>query len=858
MKALRLLLHIPLRYRLLGVLGGLALLIAPWAYVMSQAFVFRHIEEQASTEMRADLMYLQRILLLLLRMEHLEHVQSAILSLDSTHEHELTLVTDAAGTIVAATRLDMLQTPWTAHSAEIDPALLGQFATGNPLAVGFSNTGLHLSGYMALCHPGEAPTLRPTQCGFVYTRHQIGARKAAATRGLQAQSLQHGVGGLVAALALWGLVQWTVTQRVERLIWVMQRFITGEQEARVGFTGQDELARLGQAFDRMAQTITESQQESAKQAQRLTALVQVAQRLTRGLTLPTVLQAIAEATAEVFGGEAAFRLLEEHWLVRMGATPAALASMVRERVALGESLSGKVAANGEAMITTDIAADSCIIPEHRQAAQPERLGALLCVPVTLEDRVLGTLHVYREQGYVFTQEDQTLATSLANQAAIAIDSARMFETLQAQTASLAQMNAVLEAEVQERRQAEVLLRERDVRMQAIVETALEGIITIDEQGMIDTYNAAAERLFGYTAAEVVGQNVRMLMPAPFRDEHDAYLERYLRTGERNIIGIGREVEGLRKDGTVFPLALAVSEMQVSGQRMFTGLVSDITMRRQAEETLRQANEALEQRVRERTAALEDANEEVKRFAYIVSHDLRAPLVNLKGFAGELRLAHQVLARALEQASPHFTPQQATEVQRTLTQDIPEALGFIEASVTRMDSLVRAILQLSRLGRRELTIEPLDTTALVQETLQTLAHQIAQRHVQVTVDPLPQVSADRIALAQIFGNLLTNAVHYLEPERPGSIHITAAPQPPGIAFQIRDNGRGMARSDIPRAFEPFRRVGRQDVPGEGMGLAYVRALVRRHGGEITCQSTLGAGTTFTFTIAQPLTGATPHV
>ena len=482
---------------------------------------------------------------------------------------------------------------------------------------------------------------------------------------------------------------------------------------------------------------------------------------------------------------------------------------------------------------------------------------VMCVPVALEDRVLGTLHIYRERGYVFTQDELTLATSLAQQAAIAIENARLFEALQAQTASVQRTNATLEAEIHERQQAEAALREREVRMRAIVETAVEGIITIDEHGRVETYNAAAERLFGYSIDEVVGQNVRMLMPSPYREEHDGYLVHYLRTGERKIIGIGREVVGRRKDGTTFPMSLAVSVMQVGERRMFTGLVSDITPRQQAEEALRQSHEALEQRVRERTAALEEANEEVKRFAYIVSHDLRAPLVNLKGFAGELRLAHQVLEKALQPVLPHLARSQATEVQQTLSQDVPEALDFIEASVTRMDSLVRAVLQLSRLGRRELLLEPLDTAALVQETLQTLAHQIAQHQVHLTVGPLPQIQADRTAMAQTFGNLLSNAVNYLAPGRPGAIAISAEQHPQATIFRIRDNGRGIAPDDMARIFEPFRRVGRQDVPGEGMGLAYVRTLVRRHGGEITCQSTLGVGTTFTFTIAPQPTGDTSH-
>ena len=395
------------------------------------------------------------------------------------------------------------------------------------------------------------------------------------------------------------------------------------------------------------------------------------------------------------------------------------------------------------------------------------------------------------------------------------------------------------------------LRDSEARSTAILQTAVDGIITIDERGIIESFNPAAERLFGYTADEVRGHNISQLMPSPYREAHDGYLARYRQTGEPHIIGIGRDVRGQRRDGTTFPMALAVSEVRLGGRRLFTGIVHDLSVRVQAEEALRQAHDALEQRVQERTAALQEANDDIRRFAYIVSHDLRAPLINLHGFARELRTACTVLTQALPDLVSRLGARQGAAVTRALEEDIPEALSFIETSVTRMDRLIQAILQLSRLGRQELQLEPIATDALVQETLRMLAHQMAQRQVQVTIGPLPIVHADRLSLTQIFGNLLANAVAYLEPNRPGEIAITADQHPGMTVFTVQDNGRGIAADDIPHVFEPFRRVGRQDVPGEGMGLAYVRTLVRRHGGDITCQSTLGVGTTFTFTITHTL-------
>jgi signal transduction histidine kinase len=165
----------------------------------------------------------------------------------------------------------------------------------------------------------------------------------------------------------------------------------------------------------------------------------------------------------------------------------------------------------------------------------------------------------------------------------------------------------------------------------------------------------------------------------------------------------------------------------------------------------------------------------------------------------------------------------------------------------MDNLINAVLKLSRAGRRNLNPETIMARDLVQNIVHSLAHQIESRNVAVIIDDLPTVVSDKTALEQIFGNLLDNAIKYLEPGRAGEIGISSERSDGEVVFHVRDNGRGMSREDIPRAFEIFRRVGKQDVPGEGMGLAYVKTLIRTLGGRIWCDSELGAGTTFSFTI-----------
>jgi signal transduction histidine kinase len=255
--------------------------------------------------------------------------------------------------------------------------------------------------------------------------------------------------------------------------------------------------------------------------------------------------------------------------------------------------------------------------------------------------------------------------------------------------------------------------------------------------------------------------------------------------------------------------------------------------------------------------MQQQNEEMKSFTSIVSHDLRAPLVNIKGFSGELRFLGQEMERVVGGAPTDDGGK--VRLREIVGHDLPQALGFIEASVQRMDGQISALLTLSRIGRRELAPQALDMDDLVRGLLVTLAHQIEEKRAAVVVGALPSVTADRTAMEQIVGNLLDNALKYLEPGREGRLEISGDRNSDHAVFRVRDNGRGIAAEDIPRAFEVFRRVGRQDVPGEGMGLAYVKALVRRHGGRIWCEAEPGAGAVFTFTIAvdgQPGLGMAP--
>ncbi len=255
--------------------------------------------------------------------------------------------------------------------------------------------------------------------------------------------------------------------------------------------------------------------------------------------------------------------------------------------------------------------------------------------------------------------------------------------------------------------------------------------------------------------------------------------------------------------------------------------------------LQALNAGLEERVAERTEALTRANDEIQRFAYIVSHDLRSPLVNIMGFTSELEAAMKTVGPYVAgDAKLADRARQATE------EDIPEALRFIRASTGKMDGLINAILRLSREGRRELRPEPVDLVTLFRNAAASVRHQTDEVGAEIAVpSSAPALVSDRLAMEQIVGNVVDNAVKYLARDRPGRIAITTGETARRVHIDITDNGRGIAEQDHERIFELFRRAGAQDRPGEGIGLAHVRALVRRLGGDITVQSELGRGTTF---------------
>ena len=326
------------------------------------------------------------------------------------------------------------------------------------------------------------------------------------------------------------------------------------------------------------------------------------------------------------------------------------------------------------------------------------------------------------------------------------------------------------------------------------------------------------------------------------DRLDAHFTALVNGEFARVVDSGRLLIGFEVAGLVLLLGLgaAVANAARRGTREISDARARLTV---ANAQLERVNEVLEEKVARRTAALAEAGEEIQRFAYIVSHDLRAPLVNIMGFTSELETVGQAFGRFVETATPHLPPPVVADIRPTIEEDLPEAIGFIKTSAAKMDRLIGAILQLSRNGRRVLKPEPVDMRALFEGIAASMAIQLAERGARIELGELPDVVGDRLALEQVFSNLIENAVKYAKPGRAGRIVVRGRTAGPDAIFEVEDNGRGIAPRDHERIFELFRRAGDQDTSGEGIGLAHVRALLRRLGGRIDCVSALDVGSTF---------------
>jgi len=377
-------------------------------------------------------------------------------------------------------------------------------------------------------------------------------------------------------------------------------------------------------------------------------------------------------------------------------------------------------------------------------------------------------------------------------------------------------------DITERKDVEAKLRSHTNYLRAVVDHAIDGLITINEQGIVRSFNPACERIFGYNAEEIIGNNIKMLMPEPYHSEHDHYLKHYLTTGDAKIIGTaGREVRAKRKDGTIFPMDLSVSSFQLEDGRYFSGIIRDITERKDVEAKLISYMKELE-----------SSNKELDDFAYIASHDLKEPL----------RGIHNHSRFLLE------------DNEGKLDADSVGRLGRLVYLSQRMEKLVNDLLYFSRLGRQELAIQSTDINHVIADIESTLDVMLEEHHVQITIpETLPTITCDRLRVTEAFRNLITNAIKYNDkPEK--IIEIGFLSQFEGFThvFYVKDNGIGIPVEFYNEVFRIFKRLQSSktnEEEGTGVGLTFVKKIIERHGGRIWLHSEMGKGTSFYFTLGE---------
>jgi two-component system sensor kinase FixL len=367
-------------------------------------------------------------------------------------------------------------------------------------------------------------------------------------------------------------------------------------------------------------------------------------------------------------------------------------------------------------------------------------------------------------------------------------------------------------------------RYRQAHLQSILDTVPEAMIVIDDHGVMRSFSATAERLFGWDAAEVVGKNVSMLMPSPYRQEHDSYLHRYRDTAERRIIGIGRIVVGERKDGSTFPMELAVGEAKVGAEQFFTGFIRDLTERRTQERRMQELQSELVH-VSRLTAMGEMASS--------LAHELNQPLSAITSY---LRGAATLL-----------------KVDQADKERIREVLDRSAVQALRAGDIIKRLREFVAKGETQHSLE--NPATLLEEAAALALVGAREQGVRVSLRcdrDLPDIVVDKIQIQQVALNLIRNAVEAMETTSRRELTISVSRQQELVLFSVADTGTGINPEIAQHLFQPFVT---SKADGMGVGLSICRTIIEAHGGRVSAAPNDGGGTIFEFTLpfAEPEAG-----
>lgn len=362
-----------------------------------------------------------------------------------------------------------------------------------------------------------------------------------------------------------------------------------------------------------------------------------------------------------------------------------------------------------------------------------------------------------------------------------------------------------------------MIAEVQIPFRQLLDAAPDAMVISDQYGRIVLVNAMAEKMLGYSRAELIGQPIEILVPEQHRPGHGQYRQEYYQHPRTRPMGEGRELHAVRKDGSLFSAEISLSPMEIEGNLLITSAIRDITERKEIQK-------ALERQTQELTRS----NTELEQFAYVASHDLQEPLRMVSSYA-------QLLAR---------------RYRGQLDSDADEFIEFMVDGATRMQALINDLLAYSRVGTKGKPFTTTDGNQIIQQVLESLRFVIEETHAHLTVDPLPVLIADRAQLVQLFQNLISNALKF-RGEETLKIHISAKEEGDQVIFSVADNGIGIEPQYAERIFLLFQRLHtKKEYPGTGIGLAICKKIVERHGGQIWLESKPDEGTTFFFTLPLP--------